>query len=92
MKRATALGLVALGAVWSARAASEVTVLLPVRSFQIQGLERSRLNDVAVYNGNFFLLLKDPSGSNEILRVDENGDILAKIPLPSTQMFKQLSY
>jgi hypothetical protein len=93
MKRATALGLVALGAIWStrsARAASEVTVLLPIRSFQAQGLERSRLNDVAVYNGDFFLLLEDPSGSNEILRVDENGDILAKIPLPPPRMFKQL--
>ena len=42
------------------------------------------------YNGDLFLLLQDPSGSNEILRVDENGDILAKIPLPSTQMYHQL--
>jgi hypothetical protein len=98
LKRVVAISLALVGANWlaskfrpsSARAAGDVIVLQPIRSFQIQGLERSRLNDVAVYNGDFFLLLTDPSGSNEILRVNGSGDIVAKIQVPSTQMFKQL--
>lgn len=90
MKRVTALALIALGLIWPAHTASEVTVLQPVRSFQVPGLEHSRLNDVAVYNGDFFLLLTDPSGSTEILRVNGSGDIVAKIPLPSTQMSKRI--
>ena len=98
MKRVVAISLVLVGAIWlasrsrpsGAHAAGDVTVLQPVRSFQVHGLEGFRLNDVGAYNGDLFLLLKDPSGNNEILRINGNGDILAKIPLPSTQMFKQL--
>lgn len=97
MNRVLAVSLVLLGTLWFARnlpsvarAADEVTVLQPIRSFQVQGLEGFRLNDVVAYNGDLFLLLKDPSGPNEILRITGNGDILAKISLPSLQMYHQL--
>lgn len=97
MNRVLAVSLVLLGTLWFARnlpsvarAADEVTVLQPIRSFQVQGLEGFRLNDVVAYHGDLFLLLKDPSGPNEILRITGNGDILAKISLPSMQMFRQL--
>ena len=91
-KRVAAISPVLVGAIWlaSSRAAGDVIVLQPVRSFQVQGLERCRLNDVAVYNSDFFLLLTDPSGFNEILRVNRSGDIVARIQVPSTQMFRQL--
>jgi hypothetical protein len=91
-KRVVAISLVLVGTIWlaSSRAAREVIVLQPIRSFQVPGLEHSRLNDVAVYNGDFFLLLRDPSGSSEILRITGNGDILAKIPLPSIEGYPQL--
>jgi hypothetical protein len=81
----------------SARAAGSVTVLQPIRSFQVQGTDGLRLNDIAVYKGDLFLLLFDRSGSNEILHITGSGDTLQKIPLPipstipaKTQQFKQL--
>jgi hypothetical protein len=54
-----------------------------MRSFQFQGTDGFRLNDIAVYKGDLFLLLFDPSGSNQILRTTGSGDIVRKITLPS---------
>jgi hypothetical protein len=75
------------------RAAGPVTVLQPTRAFQIQGLDHWYLKDVAVYNGDLFLLLNEASGSNQIVRVTGQGEIVGKIPLPTSpqlQHFGQL--
>jgi hypothetical protein len=68
---------------FSARAAVSVAVLQPTQAFQIQGIDALHLKDVAVYNGDLFLLLNDGGGSNQILRTTGRGEILQKIPLPN---------
>jgi hypothetical protein len=74
----------------NAQAADSVTVLQPVRYFQVHEAGALRLSDVAIYNGDLFLLLVDPNGSNEILRVSGNGAVLGKITLPAMQRYQQL--
>jgi hypothetical protein len=66
----------------SARAASTVIALQPIRSFQVQGVDGLRLNDIETYNGDLYLLLSDGSGLNEILHITGGGETLKTIPLP----------
>ena len=66
----------------SARAASNVIALQPIRFFQVQGVDGFRLNDIETYNGDLYLLLGAASGLNESLHLTGTGEILNTITLP----------
>ena len=74
----------------TARAAGPVTVLEPIRFFQVQGVDDWYLLDVAVYHGDLFLLLNNVGGLNQILRLTGSGDIVRKIILPSLPRMQNL--
>jgi hypothetical protein len=85
--------LVLLGAIGVAtRAAGPVTVLQPARAFQVQGVDGWYLKDVAVYNGDLFLLLNQASGSNQIVRINGQGEIVGKTPLPTSSQLQHFGH
>jgi hypothetical protein len=85
-----AIGLVREFKPRTALAATTVVALQPIRSFQIQGVDGLRLNDIETYNRDLFLLLSDGSGSDQILRIKGSGDLLQKIRLPSLPRRQQV--